>query len=446
MGLHEAHDGVDRQGRPEPSLTAGSVEVGNMVSMRDYGTVTAAYWAFTLTDGALRMLVLLHFHQLGFTPFDIAILFLLYEAMGIVTNFLGGWVGSRFGLRITLFAGLAVQIAALMMLSFMDPTWVVAFSIGYVMMSQAMSGIAKDLTKMSSKSAVKLVVSASDQGGLFKWVAVLTGSKNVLKGVGFFLGGMLLQVAGFQFSLWAMAGMLAVVLAVAVLSVRADLGRAKTKIKTRELFSKTREINYLSAARISLFASRDVWFVVGVPIFLYETLGWQFSQVGAFMAIWVIGYGFIQVAAPKLVGTGSTLSAARSAKNWALVLLILPALIAIALAPNSPFPLPEQLDGFVLVGGLLVFGAVFAINSSLHSYLIVAYSDADKVAMNVGFYYMANAVGRFGGTFLSGYVYLMHGLTGVLYTSSVLIAFAVFFTVLLVQTGQSPYQHEKQDS
>jgi len=409
-----------------------------MASMRDYGTVTAAYWAFTLTDGALRMLVLLHFHQLGYTPFDIAILFLLYEAMGIVTNFLGGWIGSRFGLRIILFSGLAVQIVALMMLSLVDPTWVAAFSVGYVMISQALSGIAKDLTKMSSKSAVKLVVSAADHGGLFKWVAVLTGSKNALKGVGFFLGGLLLQFFGFQPSLWAMAGMLVLALIVTFMMVTADLGRAKEKIARRDLFSKTREINFLSAARIFLFASRDVWFVVGVPIFLYEQLGWRFDQVGGFMAVWVVGYGIVQAIAPKLLGGNAANSAARLAKTWALVLLLIPTLIAIGLIPNGPFQIPAGFDAFVLVGGLLVFGVVFAINSSLHSYLIVAFSDADKVAMNVGFYYMANAVGRFGGTLLSGYLYQLHGLTGVLYASSVLISLAVFFTLPLAGNTHVP--------
>jgi len=409
-----------------------------MASMRDYGTVTAAYWAFTLTDGALRMLVLLHFHQLGYTPIDIAILFLLYEAMGIVTNFLGGWIGSRFGLRITLFSGLAVQIVALMMLSLVDPTWVAAFSVGYVMISQALSGIAKDLTKMSSKSAVKLVVSAGDHGGLFKWVAVLTGSKNALKGVGFLLGGLLLQFFGFQPSLWAMAGMLVLALIVTFMMVTADLGRAKEKIARRDLFSKTREINFLSAARIFLFASRDVWFVVGVPIFLYEQLGWRFDQVGGFMAVWVVGYGIVQAIAPKLLGGNAANSAARLAKTWALVLLLIPTLIAIGLIPNGPFQIPAGFDAFVLVGGLLVFGVVFAINSSLHSYLIVAFSDADKVAMNVGFYYMANAVGRFGGTLLSGYLYQLHGLTGVLYASSVLISLAVFFTLPLAGNTHVP--------
>jgi len=410
-----------------------------MTSLKDYATVTAAYWAFTLTDGALRMLVLLHFHRLGYSPLDIAILFLLYEAMGVVTNFLGGWIGARYGLRLTLFLGLAVQIAALIMLSLLDPGWAAVLSVAYVMLAQALSGIAKDLTKMSSKSAVKLVVAAGDQGGLFKWVAVLTGSKNALKGVGFLLGGVMLQSLGFVWSLWGMAGGLALVLLAALTLVRADLGRAKAKVTGRELFSKTREINLLSAARVFLFASRDVWFVVGVPIFLYDQLGWSFDQVGGFMALWVIGYGMVQAAAPTLLGREAAERAPGLAKTWGALLMLLPALIAVpflpgaldAIAAQTGWTPPPLFGVIVLIGGLLVFGVVFAMNSSLHSYLIVAYSDADKIALNVGFYYMANAIGRFAGTFLSGLLYQLAGLPGALLASSAMMATAVAITLAL---------------
>jgi MFS family permease len=403
-----------------------------MTHVKDYATVTAAYWAFTLTDGALRMLVLLHFHRLGYAPLDIAMLFLLYEAMGVVTNFLGGWLGARFGLRLTLFAGLAVQVGALAMLSLTDPAWVAALSVAYVMLAQALSGIAKDLTKMSSKSAVKLVVDAGDQGGLFKWVAMLTGSKNALKGIGFLLGGVLLQVLGFEWALWSMAAALAAVLVVAFALVRADLGRAKAKITRRDLFAKTREINLLSAARIFLFASRDVWFVVAVPIFLYDRLGWSFGEVGAFMAAWVIGYGMVQAAAPSLLGRGAAARGAGAAKLWGAVLMLIPASIAVGLAPGVA--LPSGVAPVLLIGGLMVFGVVFALNSSVHSYLIVAYSDADKIALNVGFYYMANAVGRFGGTLLSGLLYQLAGLAGTLWASAGLLAVTVAITLALRST------------
>ena len=365
---------------------------------RSYAAVTLAYWAFTLTDGALRMLVLLHFHSLGYTPLDIAVLFLLYEAMGIVTNFLGGWIGARFGLRVTLFAGLAIQIGALMMLSATDPAWALGISVAYVMAAQAFSGIAKDLTKMSSKSAIKLVVQETEgQGLLFKWIAVLTGSKNALKGVGFFGGGVLLQVLGFEGALWSMAAMLGAVLIVSAGMVGVDLGKVGTKIKTRDLFSKSRAINVLSFARVFLFASRDVWFVVGVPVFLSETLDWEFAEIGGFMAAWVIGYGIVQASAPKMLGRARDAeTAGRAAWVWGFVLAAVTAVLAYAMTS------PGDHGATILVSGLLVFGVVFAINSAVHSYLIVAFSDDDKVALNVGFYYMANAIGRFAGTLLSG--------------------------------------------
>jgi predicted MFS family arabinose efflux permease len=394
--------------------------------LRSYAGVTAAYWAFTLTDGALRMLVLLHFHGLGFSPVDLAFLFLLYEVMGIVTNLAGGWIGARFGLRVTLFAGLAVQIAALLLLSAVDASWAVALSVAYVMATQALSGVAKDLTKMSSKAAVKVVVreGGAGHGLLFKWVALLTGSKNALKGVGFFLGGALLTWVGFEGALWGMAAMLAVVLAGAVAGLRADLGKAKAKIAGRDLIAKTPDINWLSAARVFLFASRDVWFVVGVPIFLSSQLGWSFDRVGAFMAVWVIGYGIVQSVVPGLLrSAGDAAGAARAAKRWGAVLAVVPAGLAVAMgmAPSAP----------LLIGGLLVFGVVFAVNSAVHSYLIVALSDTDTVALNVGFYYMANAVGRLLGTLASGVVYQVAGLTATLWVSAALVALAVALTLPL---------------
>lgn len=404
-----------------------------MTDARNYAAVTAAYWGFTLTDGALRMLVLLHFHRLGFSPLDLAFLFLLYEAMGIVTNVLGGWIGARHGLRITLHAGLAIQVAALVMLSLVDPAWALPVSVAFVMAAQALSGIAKDLTKMSSKSAVKLVVKEDEGGGhsrLYRWVALLTGSKNALKGIGFFLGGFLLQTLGFQLALWTMAACLALVLAAALGFVRADLGKAKSAIARRDLFAKTRAINLLSLARIFLFASRDVWFVVGVPIFLYEQLGWSFDEVGAFMAAWIVGYGLIQAAAPRFSGrSGGASGATVAARWWGLVLALLPAGIVWGLGqPGLPGPV-------ILVAGLFIFGAVFAVNSSLHSYLIVAFSDHDKVALNVGFYYMANAIGRFAGTLLSGLVYQTAGLEACLLLSSGMVAVAAA-TVFLIPSDR----------
>ncbi|MEX2577998.1 MAG: organoarsenical effux MFS transporter ArsJ [Verrucomicrobiales bacterium] len=402
------------------------------MNFRDYVLVTAAYWGFTVTDGALRMLVLLHFHTLGYSPVQIAFLFLLYEFCGILTNLFGGWIGSRVGLKATLFAGLAVQVVALAMLSFLDPAWTAALSVGYVMTSQALSGVAKDLTKMSSKSAIKLLVPSSGESGqsqrlLFKFVAILTGSKNALKGVGFFLGSVLLSGLGFAASLWSMAGGLLVVVVALLFLLKGDMGKSRKKVEISKLFSKTREINLLSAARFFLFGSRDVWFVVGLPIFLTEVLDWSFEEIGAFLAAWIIGYGIVQAFAPAFVRRkvgGEVESGANAALGWGIGLAALTGAIAAAVQ-FQVYP------AFAILGGLAVFGVVFAVNSAVHSYLILAYTDSDKVALNVGFYYMANAGGRLAGTLLSGLVYLEAGLVGCLWTSSAFVLAAVLLTVAL---------------
>lgn len=398
---------------------------------RSYTIVTASYWGFTLTDGALRMLVLLHFHSLGYSSVQLAFLFLLYEACGVVTNLLGGWIGSRFGLKLTLFSGLATQVVALLALSLVQPGWLEVLSVAYVMAAQALSGVAKDLTKMSSKSAVKLLIPAlgsreAENRALFKWVAVLTGSKNALKGVGFLLGGVLLGWLGFQWTLWMMAGALFVVLLSGILTMRQDLGRSKAKVKFKQLFSKSREVNYLSFARFFLFGSRDIWFVVGLPVFLKETLNWSFAAVGSFMAAWVIGYGLIQAGAPALLRHGG----AGSALRWVGILAAVTGFLALAV--ELEFHL-----GIVVLAGLALFGMVFAVNSAIHSYLILAYTDSDDVALNVGFYYMANAGGRLIGTLLSGVVYLFHDLSGCLWVSTGFVAVATALTALLPRQAKS---------
>ncbi len=390
-----------------------------MSELRNYALVTGAYWGFTLTDGALRMLVLLHFHERGYTPVQIAFLFLLYEFFGIVTNLVGGWIGSHLGLKVTLFAGLALQVFALSLLALLDPGWSAAVAVAYVMAAQALSGIAKDLTKMSSKSAIKVLIPEGSQGALFKWVALLTGSKNALKGAGFFLGGVLLTGLGFRGALFAMAAALALVLAVSVLSLPREMGRAKKKVKFSRILSKSREINLLSAARLFLFGSRDVWFVVGLPVFLSASLGWSHAEVGGFLALWVIGYGAVQSLAPNLLrrGLAGGTPQGGSASVGAFGLAALTALIALGVqAGLSPW--------LTVVAGLALFGVVFALNSAVHSYLILAYTASDDVALNVGFYYMANAAGRLLGTLLSGVVFQWAGLSGCLWVSLLLLVAA----------------------
>ncbi len=383
-----------------------------MSGVRDFALVTTGYWAFTLTDGALRMLVLLHFHDLGYTPAQLAALFLLYEGMGVVTNLVGGWIASVMGLRATLLAGLALQVVALVLLSLLDPNWARAVSVGFVMGAQALSGVAKDLTKMSAKSAIKTLAPDGQESALFRWVALLTGSKNALKGAGFFLGGVLLSGIGFRPALWAMAGGLLLILATAVAKLPADMGKAKVKAKFSSLLSKSREINLLSGARFFLFGARDVWFVVAVPVFLSAQLGWGFAEVGSFMALWVIGYGAVQAAAPRVLRlfTGGRAPRGGAAQVLAFGLALTMGAVALGLSTSLP-------PAVIVLGGLGAFGVVFAINASVHSYLVLAWSDGDKVALNVGFYYMANAGGRLLGTLLSGWIYQLAGLSGCLWAS-----------------------------
>jgi hypothetical protein len=374
--------------------------------------------------------VLLHFHTLGYAPLQIATLFLFYEFFGVVTNLFGGWLGARFGLRVTLFGGLALQVGALAMLAALDPAWPLPLPVAYVMAAQALSGIAKDLTKMSSKSTVKWVLPEDAQSALFRWVAVLTGSKNALKGAGFFLGGLLLAGFGFVSALWAMASALAFVLVGCVAFLPADLGKSKAKPKFSRLLSTSREINVLSAARFFLFGSRDTWFVVGLPIFLYAELGWSFGQVGAFLALWVIGYGAVQSLTPALARLLRVHPDECTAQGATFLLAALPTGIALALGLGWP---PEP----VIVAGLALFALIFAFNSSLHSYLILAYSDRDRVAQDVGFYYMANAGGRLAGTVLSGWMFELGGLPGCLWTSAGFVLAAGALSLLLPAQGSA---------
>jgi predicted MFS family arabinose efflux permease len=395
-------------------------------AIRQYALVTGNYWAFTLTDGALRMLVILHFHQLGYTPLHIAALFLFYEIFGVITNVLGGYLGARNGLNRTMNIGLALQVIALVILAV--PThWL---TVPLVTGAQALSGIAKDLNKMSAKSSIKSLVSANQQSQLFKWVALLTGSKNALKGVGFFLGGALLTLIGFTYSVLAMAAVLGLIWLASLFLLQQDLGRAKNKPKFSEIFSKNRAINILSAARLFLFGARDIWFVVALPVFLSSQLGWSFWRVGGFLAVWVIGYGIVQSVAPIIINRVSgKIPDGRSARWWALSLAIMTTVVALALTTNLPV-------APVLISGLGVFGILFAINSSLHSYLIVSYAKADGASLDVGFYYMANAVGRLIGTLLSGWIYQDAGLVACLYVSAAFIAIAALLSIGLPHAVQ----------
>ncbi|PRY74002.1 hypothetical protein CLV80_1234 [Yoonia maritima] len=392
-----------------------------------YITVTAAYWAFMLTDGALRMLVLLHFHTLGFSPVQLAYLFVLYEIAGVVTNLSAGWIAARFGLTSTLYAGLTLQIIALLALTQLNPLWSVSFSVVFVMLVQGLSGVAKDLAKMSSKSAVK-ILAPSEGGGLFRWVALLTGSKNAVKGCGFLLGAVLLAVLGFVPSVLTMAAILFAILIGVILGMPAGLPVGRKDAKFSEVFSKNRNINWLSAARLFLFGARDVWFVVGIPIYFYAVLSdgseagnrTAFFMIGTFMAVWTILYGIVQGWAPRILNATARTEAGMlaQAKRWVAMLIVVPALLAGLVSVSAE---PSNVLTATIVLGLLVFGGIFAVNSALHSFLILNFTDAKRVTMDVGFYYMANAAGRLVGTVLSGLTYQLGGLALCLATAALMI-------------------------
>ena len=403
------------------SSTSAAVPHGT----RNYVFVTLAYWGFTLTDGALRMLVLLHFFRLGYSPFTLAFLFLLYEAAGIGANLVGGWLATHFGIARMLAVGLATQILGFLLLSAISPGWGEVLSVVWVVVAQGVCGVAKDITKTASKSAIKLTAGGAS-GRLFKWVAFFTGSKNAMKGAGFFLGGLLLEALGFRGALWAMAAVLTVVLAGVLRALPPMMGRAKASRSARELFAKSAGVNLLAGARVFLFGARDVWFVVGLPVFLY-TSGWTFTMVGGFLALWTIGYGIIQASAPAVIrrsmdGLSSEVPAARA---WSLTLTAVPVALAAMMLAGVARP-----DLFVPFG-LCVFGVLFAVNSSVHSYLVLAYAGSEKAAEDVGFYYAANAAGRFVGTLLSGLLYGWGGLVACLACAAAMLALCWAITLRL---------------
>lgn len=393
-----------------------------------YIAVTAAYWAFMLTDGALRMLVLLHFHTLGFSPVQLAYLFVLYEIAGVVTNLCAGWIAARFGLTSTLYTGLCIQVLALLALAQLDPAWAIGLSVVYVMLVQGASGVAKDLAKMSSKSAVKLLA-PTEGGGLFRWVALLTGSKNMVKGFGFLLGATLLATLGFVWAVLAMSAILGVILIAVLIAMPPGLPKGRKGAKFSEVFSKSTNVNWLSAARVFLFGARDVWFVVGIPIYFYAVLSdgtvagnrAAFFMIGTFMAAWIILYGLVQANAPRILRAQARPEAAliKAARHWAWALAVVPFVLMLVVVMAGE---PRIGLTIILVIGLLVFGVIFAVNSSLHSYLILAFTQAERVTMDVGFYYMANATGRLVGTLLSGVTYQIGGLPLLLATAAIMVA------------------------
>jgi hypothetical protein len=373
--------------------------------------ITITYLLFTVTDGAVRMLVLLHAYNKGFTAMEVAIMFTLYELMGAVTNLAAGVAGSKWGIRATLISGLLLQIVGLGMLYGWSDDWSKGEAIVYVTIAQAMCGIAKDLTKLGGKTVTKLVTPEEKQVRLFKLVSALTGYKNSLKGVGYFMGAALLDWS-YEAAISVNIGFIIVALPFAIFGLTTQLGRVASKnITLAAVFKQSDNINYLSLARLFLFGSRDLWFEVPLPFYLRspEGLGWPRAAVGALLASYIIIYGQCQSYSPQLVLAPLKQSPPNkwACILWNAVLAVCPIFMG-AMALTSMYDEPgDSSTGKVatLMIGVFSFAIIFAINSAVHSYLVVKYAEGNKVAMNVGFYYMANAFGRLTGTIISGALY-----------------------------------------
>lgn len=386
--------------------------------------VTTCYQGFTLSDGALRMLVLLHLHELGRTPLALVLVLLPYEVAGVFTNLLGGWLGARFGLKLPLLLGMFLQGCACLLLA-ADAAWL---SIPYVMATQVLSGIAKDLAKTAAKSYVRTLAPADDGAdphGLLRLVAWMTGSKNTTKGLGFFVGGALLATVGFRWTNAGMAVLLTTLLLGAFLLLPPMAGKAKATL--RSVTTQPAPVRWLAAARLFLFGSRDAWFSIALPLFLASTQQWPAPLVGTFLSVWVIGYGVVQAATPRLVRPRDPQHGAALVANVTATLLV-PLLATALLLPTS---LPTDL---VLVVGLCVYGAVFALDSSLHSWLVLAVAGGDGTVERVGFYYAANSIGRLVGTVASGALFAAAGegstgLQGCLLAAAGMVALATLCTL-----------------
>ena len=354
--------------------------------------VSLCYQGFTLSDGALRMLVLLHLNQQGRTPWALLLVLLPYEIAGVFTNLLGGWLGARHGLKLPLLLGLVLQSLACLALGL-----AVAPSLAFVMLTQVASGIAKDLAKTAAKSYVRALPAGADDR-LFARVGWLTGSKNVTKGLGFFVGGALLTAVGFQVTNLALAAALLAIALLAIWLLPNPPGKPRARIA--RVADHGPPVRWLALARLFLFAARDAWFAIAVPLYLATSLQWPSAWIGTFLSVWVIGYGLVQAATPLWWPAPSTASGVRRTR-------VTTALLVVPLLATSAALWAGLAGGPALVLGLCAFGAVFAVTSSLHSWLVLAIARGDDVVERVGFYYAANSAGRLLGTVLSGALFAL---------------------------------------
>ena len=420
-----------------------------MFHVRNMYMSSIAYVVFTLTDGGARTIVLLHAHQLGFNAIEIALMFALYELMGVATNLAGGFFGSQHGLRFTVMLSLVLQLVGFTALActgtvfgeLKDATDSVRFeAFWWIASCQALNGIAKDLMKLAGKSTPKLVTGPNENSKLFKLVAYLTGMKNSMKGLGYFVGGLLLAGTGYVGALAIMGGFIAILAPFSWIYLDSDLGIAKKRPKCSQVFNKNRNVNILSGARFFLFGSRDIWFEVAAPLFLAAApLDWSDGSVGGFMAGYTIIYGQFQA----LTATAfKTEKLKRNPNNRDVVILAMICAVLPAALGGLLYVIRDHITAtqVVLIMGVALYAIVFAANSSVHSFMIVLYSNRDKVAMDLGFYYMANAGGRLVGTVASGFVFYHtkseYGLSVCLWISSAFLLGAALVSMLLDKPQQ----------
>jgi len=233
--------------------------------LRPFVIISITYLLFTVTDGAIRMIVLLHAYSKSFSALQVAVMFTLYELAGVFTNLAAGMMGARWGIRFTLIVGLCLQIFSYGLLFGWNDDWSQRTAIIYVTIAQMFAGIAKDLTKLGGKTVTKLVTPEGRHTRLFRLVSLLTGWKNSLKGVGYFRGSALLEVS-YDAALGFMIGLIVIAMPFAIFGLDKNLGTAKKKnASLKEIFVLDNfNLNVLSLARLFLFASRDFWFEVPV--------------------------------------------------------------------------------------------------------------------------------------------------------------------------------------
>jgi MFS family permease len=421
-------------------------------ALRPFVIISSSYLLFTITDGAIRMIVLLHAYNKSFSALEVSITFTLYELAGVFTNLAAGFMGAKWGIKLTLISGLSLQLLSYGLLFAWQDDWTKRESIIFVTVAQMFAGIAKDLTKLGGKTVTKLVTPEQKETHLFKLVSLITGWKNSLKGVGYFLGSALLSVS-YELALGFMMGLVVLAMPWAILGLDKSLGTAKKRNASwKEVFNlENRRLNILSLARLFLFASRDFWFEVPLPFFLRSPscdglgtsscllnencgngavcgesgfceninpgggcggLGLNRVVVGAFLGGYIILYGQVQAWTPQLV-TGPLKQTPPNKLTevfWGLINCIPTLVMAIVMTWAPAFEAGDTAAMTIwLIVVIVTFAIIFAINSSIHSFLVVNYASKDKVAVSVGFYYMSNAIGRLLGTLGSGILYTYVG-------------------------------------